>query len=68
MLKLSSSDQWVTSDGRVLDVKDMSDSHIDNTIKFLARRIKYLELWKQRMIAEKNYRLPWWRYIWETLC
>lgn len=30
---------WKTRDGRVLDVKEMTDSHLDNTVAYMRRRV-----------------------------
>jgi len=31
---------WTTKDGREIEVSDMEDSHLLNTIKFIKRRLK----------------------------
>lgn len=31
---------WKTRDGRLMDIKEMTDSHLDNTINYVARRLK----------------------------
>lgn len=57
---------WTTKDGRVFDVREMDDQHLDNTIKMLCRineqrpesrfRQKIRLVWIERMIHEQAER------------
>lgn len=31
---------WKTRDGREMDIKDMTDSHLHNTIEYISRKLK----------------------------
>lgn len=58
---IEAGDQWVTEDGRVLDVGDMSDDHIYNCVRILNRGIRYRRLWVKRFRLERFKR--WLRSI-----
>jgi hypothetical protein len=34
---------WQTRDGRVIDVKDMSDTHLQNSIAYMERRVTAMQ-------------------------
>lgn len=57
---------WTTKDGRSIDVREMDDQHLDNTIKMLCRlnekrpgsglRQKIRQVWIERMLHEQAER------------
>lgn len=36
---------WITKDGNVIPVGEMTDSHLENTIRFCERRLKEFRTW-----------------------
>lgn len=47
---------WRTRDGRTIDVKDMSEQHIRNTIAYLKRRVLGLVLsYQDKAISDRDF-------------
>jgi hypothetical protein len=51
---------WITRDGRVLRVIDMTDNHLDNAIHYLDERIQDLTKHKKMLVKEYNRRNGFW--------
>ena len=47
--------QWRTKDGTVLDVKDMTDSHLQNSINMLEKYLHEREIFLENWIDATDY-------------
>jgi len=47
--------QWVMKDGGKIRIRDMTDNHLVNTVKFLLRRVEFLIVQNQNAYASGGY-------------
>jgi len=45
---------WTTNDGRVMDVDDMSDTHVRNAFKMVLRKIQKLQAEEEKLMIRHN--------------
>jgi len=45
---------WTTNDGRVMDVDDMSDTHVRNAFKMVLRKIQKLQAEEEKLMVHHN--------------
>jgi hypothetical protein len=45
---------WTTNDGRVMDVDDMSDTHVRNAFKMVLRKIQKLQAEEEELMVRHN--------------
>ena len=45
---------WKTNDGRVMDVDDMSDTHVRNAFKMVLRKIQKLQSEEEKLMVRHN--------------
>jgi hypothetical protein len=45
---------WKTNDGRVMDVDDMSDTHVRNAFKMVLRKIQKLQAEEEKLMVRHN--------------
>ena len=45
---------WKTNDGRVMDVDDMSDTHVRNAFKMVLRKIQKLKSEEEKLMIRHN--------------
>jgi hypothetical protein len=45
---------WKTNDGRVMDVDDMSDTHVRNAFKMVLRKIQKLQAEEEKLMIRHN--------------
>ena len=45
---------WKTNNGRVMDVDDMSDTHVRNAFKMVLRKIQKLQAEEEKLMVRHN--------------
>ena len=45
---------WTTNDGRVMDVDDMSDTHVRNAFKMVLRKIQKLQAEEEKLMIRHS--------------